>query len=73
MEELRCYAASGQLGYGVPKINFKRGIDKNPHFIGADMGSTDVGPVYLGSGKMGPAQISAKRDIKLLLSSSRTL
>lgn len=73
MEELRCYAASGQLGYGVPKINFQRGIDKNPHFIGADMGSTDVGPVYLGSGKMGPAQISAKRDIKLLLCASRTL
>ncbi|MBW1695633.1 MAG: acyclic terpene utilization AtuA family protein [Deltaproteobacteria bacterium] len=73
MEELRCYAASGQLGYGVPKENFYRGIEKKPHFIGADMGSTDVGPFYLGSGNMGPGTLSAKRDIELLLLASRKL
>ena len=73
MKELRCYAASGQLGYGVPKDNFKRGIEKNPYFIGADMGSTDVGPFYLGSGKMGPGNLSARRDLELLLCASRKL
>ena len=73
MKELRCYAASGQLGYGVPKDNFKRGIEKNPYFIGADMGSTDVGPFYLGSGKMGPGILSARRDLELLLCASRKL
>ena len=72
-DAMRCYAASGQLGYGVPKENFHRGIEKKPHFIGADMGSTDVGPVYLGSGKMGPAPMAAKRDIELLLLASRKL
>jgi len=73
MDVLRCYAASGQLGYGVPKENFKRGLEQNPYFIGADMGSTDVGPVYLGSGKMGPGRLSAKRDVDLLLSAARDL
>jgi hypothetical protein len=73
MQELRCYAASGQLGYGVPKDSFNRGIKKKPHFIGADMGSIDVGPFYLGSGEMAPGKVSAKRDLGLLLRASRKL
>jgi hypothetical protein len=73
MQELRCYAASGQLGYGVPKDSFNRGIKKMPHFIGADMGSIDVGPFYLGSGEMAPGKTSAKRDLGLLLRASRKL
>jgi hypothetical protein len=71
MQELRCYAASGQLGYGIPKDSFNRGIKKKPHFIGADMGSIDVGPFHLGSGTMAPGKASAKRDLGLLLRASR--
>lgn len=73
MEELRCYAASGQLGYGVPPETFQRGIAKKPHFIGADMGSTDPGPFYLGSGKMGPGKQSARTDLELLLLARQNL
>lgn len=64
---LRILAASGQLGYGVIEPSFRRGLDRDLHLIGADMGSVDPGPYYLGAGVMAPARRSAKRDLKLLL------
>lgn len=73
MQELKCYSASGQLGFGIPKDTFQRGVDKQPNFIGADMGSIDVGPYYLGYGDMGPSDFSAKRDLELILSAGMKL
>jgi len=64
---LRILAASGQLGYGVIEPSFRRGLERDLHLIGADMGSVDPGPYYLGAGEMAPARRSAKRDLKLLL------
>ncbi|MFV0297341.1 MAG: acyclic terpene utilization AtuA family protein [Hyphomicrobiaceae bacterium] len=64
---LRIMSASGQLGYGVIEKAFKAGLERDLHLIGADMGSVDPGPYYLGAGKLATARRSTKRDIRMLL------
>ena len=59
--------ASGQLGYGIPTPAFSAGLEREPHLIGCDMGSIDIGPYYLGSGEMATAPASTKRDLKKVL------
>ena len=66
-EPLRVLAASGQLGYGIPADSLARGMERLPHFIGADMGSIDPGPHYLGSGQMAAPRAMVKRDLALVL------
>ena len=43
-EALRVLSASGQLGFGIPEASLARGLQRQPHFIGCDMGSIDPGP-----------------------------
>ena len=64
---LRILAASGQLGYGIAEKAFRAGLERDLHLIGADMGSVDPGPYYLGSGKLATAYRTTKRDLKLAL------
>lgn len=64
---LRIISASGQLGYGIPEPAFKAGLARKPHLIGADMGSVDPGPYYLGAGKLATARRSSKRDLALCI------
>ncbi|HUA77787.1 MAG TPA: acyclic terpene utilization AtuA family protein, partial [Acetobacteraceae bacterium] len=64
---LRVLAASGQLGYGVPEAALNAGIARAPHFIGCDMGSIDVGPYYLGAGKLATTEAITRRDLRLVL------
>lgn len=64
---LRILSASGQLGYGIPEKPFRTGLERDLHLIGADMGSVDPGPYYLGAGKLATARRSTKRDLKLVL------
>ncbi|MSP98876.1 MAG: acyclic terpene utilization AtuA family protein [Betaproteobacteria bacterium] len=71
--ELRVLAASGQLGYGIPEAAFSAGIARAPHVIGADMGSIDPGPAYLGSGRMATSPEMTRRDLGLVLSAARGL
>lgn len=66
-EPLRVLAASGQLGYGIPEKAFRAGLAREPHIIGCDMGSIDVGPYYLGSGKLATTDVITKRDLRLVL------
>ncbi|MBA3479521.1 MAG: acyclic terpene utilization AtuA family protein, partial [Lautropia sp.] len=40
---------------------------RRPHFIGADMGSIDPGPYYLGSGAMAAPEAMVRRDLTLVL------
>jgi len=70
---IKCLAASGQLGYGIPKDAFLRGVQKTPDYIGADMGSVDPGPYFLGSGKCAASDIGIKRDLDLVLSAAMDL
>lgn len=66
-EPLRVLSASGQLGYGIPAESLARGMARRPHFIGADMGSIDPGPYYLGSGQMAAPPAMVRRDLALVL------
>jgi hypothetical protein len=72
-QEMRCLAASGQLGYGIPENAYWRGLDRKPDFIGADMGSIDPGPYCLGSGQMVLAGHSLRHDLELVLRGAHDL
>ena len=69
---LKVIGASGQLGYGVPEPALKEGLSREPDFIGADMGSTDIGPYFLGSGDMATAAEQTRRDLRRLLLAARS-
>jgi hypothetical protein len=70
---LRILSASGQLGYGLPAAALAEGFARRPHVVGADMGSVDPGPGYLGSGNMGPSASGAKADLAAVLKGARAL
>lgn len=70
---LRVLAASGQLGYGVPEPAFSEGLKRKPHFIGADMGSIDPGPYYLGSGELATSDAMTRDDLNRVLRGARSL
>lgn len=70
---LRILSASGQLGYGLPAAALAEGFARKPHMVGADMGSVDPGPGYLGSGTMGPSLGGAKADLGAVLRGARAL
>jgi hypothetical protein len=56
--------ASGQLGYGIPQFAFDAALARQPDLIGADMGSIDIGPTYLGKGEMATAPAATRRDLR---------
>jgi len=64
---VRMISTSGILGYGFPESSLKAGLDRKPHMIGVDGGSSDPGPHYLGSGKMFTNRLAVKRDMSLML------
>lgn len=69
-EPLRVLSASGQLGYGIPAESLARGMARQPHFVGADMGSIDPGPYYLATGEMAAPETMVRRDLTLVLSAA---
>ncbi|HJU17128.1 MAG TPA: acyclic terpene utilization AtuA family protein [Stellaceae bacterium] len=70
---LRVLGASGQLGYGIPEKSLSAGLDRAPDYIGADMGSIDPGPYYLGSGELATAPATTRADLTRLLRAARKL
>jgi hypothetical protein len=52
------------LGYGYPVSSLERGLSRGVDFIGADNGSTDPGPYYLGSGKGFVKNAQIRRDLE---------
>lgn len=72
-QPIRILSASGQLGYGVPESAFNAGLERAPHFIGADMGSIDPGPYYLGSGQLATSDAMTRNDLATLLRGARRL
>lgn len=71
MNEVRILSATGILGSGFREDTLKRGMRLEPHFIGADSGSTDPGPHYLGSGDTLFSESAYKRDLRLMLLAGR--
>lgn len=71
MEELRVLSVCGNLGYGFPEESLENGISGDPHFMGADNGSTDAGPYYLGSGDQLTKREQILRDLGYSLAAAR--
>ena len=71
MNEVRVLSATGILGSGFREDSLKRGMALRPDFIGADSGSTDPGPYYLGSGETLFSDAAYKRDLRLILLAAR--
>lgn len=72
MKEVRVLSATGMLGSGFKEDTIKRAMSMKPDFIGADSGSTDPGPYYLGSGDSMFSVAAYKRDLRLMLLAGRT-
>ena len=71
MNEIRILSATGILGSGFKEETMKRAMGLKPDFIGADSGSTDPGPHYLGSGDTLFSESAYKRDLRLMLLAGR--
>ncbi|MCK9525813.1 MAG: DUF1446 domain-containing protein, partial [Limnochordia bacterium] len=67
MTELRILSPTAILGYGFPLASFQAGLDRDPHVIAVDAGSTDPGPFYLGSGESFTQRSAVKRDMRYLI------
>jgi hypothetical protein len=70
---LKALGASGQLGYGIPEKSLAARLERAPDYIGADMGSIDPGPYYLGSGELATATTTTRADLSRLLRAARKL
>ena len=66
-QELRILSPCGILGYGFPEESLLRGIEREPHVIAVDAGSTDAGPHKLGGGMGIVSAQATKRDLTLLM------
>lgn len=72
MKEVRVLSATGMLGSGFKEETIQRAMTFKPHFIGADSGSTDPGPHFLGTGDSMFANAAYKRDLRLMLLAGRS-
>lgn len=69
---VRAFAPTGMVGTGFSERWFWRALETyEPHFIGADAGSTDQGPYELGAGKPHFPRAACKRDLRLMLLGAR--
>jgi hypothetical protein len=71
MDELRGFAPTGMLGSGYPEASLAKAMERRPHFIGCDAGSTDGGPYFLGAGMSMFSRQAVKRDLQLMLLAAR--
>lgn len=72
MEQSMSYVSvCGMLGYGYPAESLRAAMDALPRFVGADNGSTDPGPFYLGSGKSFLKRSQLERDLRPALKAAR--
>jgi len=70
-KEIRFLSVCGMLGYGYPLESLEKGLKSGVAFVGADNGSTDPGPYYLGSGCGFVKSMQIRRDLEPVLVSAR--
>lgn len=70
-QEIRILSPTAILGYGFPEASWRAGLDRDPHVIAVDAGSTDPGPYYLGAGKSFTDKEAVARDLRLMLTGAR--
>ena len=69
-EEFRILSTTAILGYGFPLASFEAGMERKPHLIAVDAGSSDPGPYYLGAGESFTDRGAVKRDLEIMLSAA---
>lgn len=72
-DSMRCISPVGFLGNGFDAPSFSKALSLNPHFIGADAGSVDPGPYYLGTSNTLASQRAIEHDLEILLLGARKL
>jgi hypothetical protein len=73
MDSLRIICPNGHLGFAPLKPgSFNLGVAAGPHYIGADSGSDDVGPVPLGSDTSTAPLAWQVHDLEHILLAART-
>lgn len=70
-KELRVLSPVSILGYGIPTESLRNGVARQPHVIGVDAGSTDMGAYFLATGHPYMNRSAVKRDARLLLEAQR--
>jgi len=71
MDEIRVLSPTAILGYGFPLESFQAGMERRPHVIAVDAGSTDPGPYYLGAGVSFTDREAVKRDLTIMIEAGR--
>ncbi|HEY3246913.1 MAG TPA: acyclic terpene utilization AtuA family protein [bacterium] len=72
--ECRVVSATGSLGVTpFHEGSFQAALQRNPHAIGADAGSGDIGPSFLGGDISYPPAEWEKRDLELLVQAALDL
>ena len=72
-EPLTYLALNGSLGTGFKESSLETALGRPLAFIGADSGSTDGGPFYLGSGEWIWSRSAYERDLRLGFLGARRL
>lgn len=67
MKEIKILTPVGMLGYGFPKEDYLRGLERRPDAVILDSGSTDPGPYMLGTGSTMVKPRAYVRDLKVIL------
>ena len=71
MKEVIGLAPSGSLGVGFNVDSFYRALEADPHFIGQDAGTSDIGPAYLGEGRLFQPPSNFRHDLEITLDAAR--
>ena len=74
MQSLKIICPNGHLGFAPIRLDsFKLGVAAAPHYIAADSGSDDVGPVPLGSDTSTSPRAWQAHDLEHMLLASREI
>jgi hypothetical protein len=71
--EIRLLAPTGALGAGFSRDGLRAAVERQPHVIACDAGSTDSGPAALGSGTPKLSDAAVRRDLADLLAARAEL
>lgn len=72
MDSMKIICPNGHLGFAPLRTeSFQIGVEAGPHYIAADSGSDDVGPVPLGSGTSTSPESWQRHDLEQMLLAAR--
>lgn len=70
MDEMRMMSI-GMIGSGFSRRAFQRGLEMEPHLIASDAGTSDGGPLALGTGTF--SKRTTKNDLNTLIQGARSI